>query len=238
MNGANAHALTPVITREILGLEKPAIATAYFRYPTLDAPAMEITRAFLAGGMAKATKAAVALMPSRADWESTAGQRFFFLARIALSQADFAGARTAVELYMQHLPDNPEAMVITAGIKIAEGDRAAMSDLLDKALKAEPQLEGVINSLAYIFLGTGRFEEAIAIFEYSVGRFPKSANCLDSLAEAWLKKGDRDKAVGFYHKALEIDPRLSSAIDALKRLEVKKQLPWHKSVAGNCPIYP
>ena len=222
MNGANAHAITPVITREVMGLERPAIATAYFRYPTLDAPAMELARAFLTGGMRQATKTAIALMPGRSDWESTAGQRFFYLARAALSQGDFAGARTAVELYSQHLPDNPQAMVMMAAIKIAEGDRAAMTDLLDKALRSEPQLEGAINSLGYALLGAGRVEEAIAILDYNAGRFPKSANCLDSLAEAWLKKGDRDKAVVFYRKALEIDPRLSSAIDALKRLEVKK----------------
>jgi CubicO group peptidase (beta-lactamase class C family) len=222
MNGANAHAVTPVITREAMGLEKPAIATAYFRYPALDAPAMEITRAFLTGRMAQATKTAVALMPSRADWESAAGLRFFALARTALGQGDFAGVRTAMELYMQQLPDNPQAMVMMAGIKLADGDRAAMTDLLDMAFKAEPQLEGAINTLGYALLGAGRFEEAIAIFEDNQGRFPKSANCLDSLAEGWLKKGDRDKALTFYRKALEIDPRLSSAIDALKSLEVKK----------------
>jgi CubicO group peptidase (beta-lactamase class C family)/Tfp pilus assembly protein PilF len=222
MNGANAHALTPVITREVMGLEKPAIATAYFRYPALDSSAMEISRAFLAGGMAQATKAAAALMPSRADWESPAGQRFFALARIALGRGDFAGARTAMELYMQQLPDNPQAMVMMAGIKMAEGDRAIMTEMLDKALKESPQLEGTINALGYALLGAGRIEDAIAVFEYNVGRFPKSANCMDSLAEGWLKKGDRDKAVVFYRKALEIDPRLSSAIDALKLLVAKK----------------
>ncbi len=222
MNGANAHALTPVITREVMGIEKPAIATAYFRYPTLDAPAMEIARVFLAGGMAQAAKAADALMPGKADWESIPGQRFFSLARIAMTQGDFAGARAAMELYMRHLPDNAQAMVMTAGIRISEGNRAAMTDLLDRALKANPELEGTINTLGYALLGAGRFDEGIAVFEYNAGRFPKSANCLDSLAEGWLKKGDRDKAVVFYRKALEIDPRLPSAIDALKRLEVKK----------------
>jgi len=222
MNGANAHALTPVITREVMGLEKPAIAAPYFRYPTLDSPAMEITRVFQAGGMAQAAKTAATLLPGRPDWEATGGQRFLSLARTALSQRDFAGARAAVELYLQHLPDNPQATVMMAGIKIAEGDQAGMTGLLDKALKAGPQLEGVINSLGYVLLGADRLEEAIALFAYNVAHFPKSANCLDSLAEGWLKKGDRDKAVMFYRKALEVDPHFSSAIDALKRLEVKK----------------
>ena len=144
------------------------------------------------------------------------------MARIALGKGDLAGARAAADLYLQHLPDSPQAMVMMAGIRIAGGDRAAMTEWLDKALKAEPQLDGQINTLGYTLLGAGRFEVAIALFEYNAERFPKSANCLDSLAEAWLKKGDRDKAVVFYRKALEIDPRLSSAIDALKRLEVKK----------------
>ena len=235
MNGANAHALTPVITREVMGLEKPAIATAYFNYPVLDAPAMEICRAFQTGGMSQAAKTAAALMPARADWESTAGLRFFSLARIALGQGDLAGARTAVDLYLQHLPDSPQAMVLTAGIRIAGGDRAAMTEWLDKALKAEPQLEGQINTLGYALLGAGRFDEAIALFEYNAQRFPKSANCLDSLAEAWLKKGDRDKAIMFYRKALEIDPRLVSSIEALKRLEAKKQV-FPRSPRARRPI--
>jgi Tfp pilus assembly protein PilF len=222
MNGANAHALTPVIAREVMGLEKPAIATPYFDYPTLDSPAMEITRAFLAGGMAQAARTATALMPGRPDWQSAAGERFFSLAGIALGQGDLAGGRTAAELYIQHLPDNPQAMLMMAGIKIAEGDRAAMTDWLDKALRAEAQLERAINSLGYALLGVPRVDAAIAVFEYNMARFPKSANCPDSLAEAWLKKGDRDKAIEFYRKALELDPGMASAIDALKRLEVKK----------------
>ena len=97
-----------------------------------------------------------------------------------------------------------------------------MTEMPDKALKASPQLEGAVNGLGYALLGAGHFSEAIAVFEYNVGKFPKSANCLDSLAEGWLKKGDREKAVVFYRKALEIDPGFSSAIEALKHLEDKK----------------
>jgi tetratricopeptide (TPR) repeat protein len=219
MNGSNAHALTPIIARDVLGLAKPAIATAYFDYPALASPGMQLIRAFRDGGMARAVATASRLLPDQAAWRSPAGQRFLSLARIALGQGDCSGARTAADLYLQHLPDSAAPRVIIAGARLAEGDQAAMASMLDKAIELEPQLEGAINAIGQALLNAARADEAIVVLEYNAARYPKSASCQNLPAAVWLKKGEREKADGYFRKALKINPGLQAALEGLKRLE-------------------
>jgi predicted alpha/beta superfamily hydrolase len=64
--------------------------------------------------------------------------------------------------------------------------------------------ESVINLLAYRLLWRGCKDEAIALFEANVKRFPKSANVYDSLAEAYEKAGKLDLAKSNYERAIRL----------------------------------
>ena len=78
--------------------------------------------------------------------------------------------------------------------------------------------ENEINGLGYLYLQSGRIEEATAVFEMNVSAFPESWNVYDSMAEAYLEAGDKVKAKLNYQKSLELNPESPTGIAALKKL--------------------
>ncbi|RPJ78027.1 MAG: hypothetical protein EHM13_15185, partial [Acidobacteria bacterium] len=219
LNGANAHAITALVTRRVLGVEGPAISTSYFRYPAMDSPAMAITRAFVAGGAAAAAKAAGEAVPRSPAEEQAATERLATLTAIALQQGDLAGARAAVDMALGRGPSSPLMLVVSGGVHAAMGNRTAMEAAFEKAREAMPNAESRINSLGYTLLRAGRLDDAIVVFESNVKAYPQSANCYDSLAEALENRGDREQAIRNYARALSIDPSLTgSSYLALRRL--------------------
>lgn len=78
--------------------------------------------------------------------------------------------------------------------------------------------EAEFNSLGYRFLGEGRVEEAIAVFQLNVDRFPDSWNVYDSLGEAYAIKGDTERAIELYRRSVEINPENANGVQALERL--------------------
>jgi len=225
LNGANAHAVTPLLTRRVLGVAQPAIATSYFRYPTLDSPVMAITRAFGAGG-AGAAAAAAAKVPERFQSpDAPEVQRLLALATIALARGDAGGSAAAVDFILSQQPASVPALLARGAVHLAQGDWAAMETSFKKAIASPANVESRLNSLGYTLLRNGRTDEAIAVFEYNVRQYPESANVYDSLAEAQEKKGDRQQAIRNYARALSMgdpDPSSSSYL-ALKRLLAGKQ---------------
>ncbi len=219
MNGANAHAMTPLVTERILGITSPAISTSYFRYPTLDSPAMVISRAFRAGGAGAAVDAAAANPNSLAAEDGEPIQRLMAVAQTAVRSSDFAGARTVIDFVLKHHPSSAAALTFSGGLFAAVGDRASMEAAFDRARGVVRDVESRINTVGYAVLRAGRIDEAISIFEYNVRAYPQSANCYDSLAEAFEKKGNREQAIRNYARAVSLDPTPGMTMyQALKRL--------------------
>jgi tetratricopeptide (TPR) repeat protein len=79
--------------------------------------------------------------------------------------------------------------------------------------------EAEFNLLGYRYLGEGRIDDAIAVFQLNVERFPESWNVYDSLGEAFAAKGDTKRAVELYRRSLELNPDNTNAVQALERLE-------------------
>jgi len=71
--------------------------------------------------------------------------------------------------------------------------------------------ESVLNSIGYYYLGKGRFDDAIAVFEYNTKLFPSSGNVFDSLGEAYYKKGDKQNALLNYKNSLALNPGNTTA---------------------------
>jgi len=78
-----------------------------------------------------------------------------------------------------------------------------------------------LNNLGYLYLNSGKFDEAIAIFTINVEQFPEHCNCYDSLGEAYMAADMKERAIQNYQKALEINPDFPSSRDALKKLMEK-----------------
>ncbi|MGB8952562.1 MAG: MBL fold metallo-hydrolase [Candidatus Aminicenantales bacterium] len=79
--------------------------------------------------------------------------------------------------------------------------------------------ERQFNNAGYQLLGSGRIDEAVAIFKMNVELYPESWNVYDSLAEAYAAKGETALAIQYYQKSLEINPDNQNAKDKLERLK-------------------
>lgn len=79
--------------------------------------------------------------------------------------------------------------------------------------------ESDLNALGYKFLRAGRKDAAIQVFNWTVERFPRSANAYDSLGEAYRAAGRLSDAVKNYSAALALNPASRSARQALDEMK-------------------
>ena len=76
-----------------------------------------------------------------------------------------------------------------------------------------------LNGLGYQLLGSGRTDEALAIFQLNTEMFPESANVYDSLADGLKAAGKPQAALRAYLAAFELNPAmrgLQVRIDSLR----------------------
>jgi len=64
--------------------------------------------------------------------------------------------------------------------------------------------ERMINTLAYLYLRSKRFDEALYLFKLNVINYPESRNVFDSIGEFYEAKGDTVNAIDSYIKSLSI----------------------------------
>ena len=75
------------------------------------------------------------------------------------------------------------------------------------------------NTLGYVYLRSGRIDEAVTVLHFNTFCFPKDASVYDSYAEALEISGDTENAIKNYQKVLELDPENENASEQLVRLE-------------------
>ena len=78
--------------------------------------------------------------------------------------------------------------------------------------------EKQINRVGYMLLELGRLDEAIAVFQFNVARFPESFNVYDSLGEAYAAAGDQKNAIVNYRRSLDRNPNNDNAARMLRKL--------------------
>jgi tetratricopeptide (TPR) repeat protein len=101
------------------------------------------------------------------------------------------------------------------------GAAAAVNRYRELVAADDPDLffdETEFNLLGYRLLGESRVDDAIAVFELNVERFPESWNVYDSLGEAHATKGNRERAIELYRRSLELNPDNTNGVQALDRL--------------------
>jgi glyoxylase-like metal-dependent hydrolase (beta-lactamase superfamily II) len=84
----------------------------------------------------------------------------------------------------------------------------------------DPNGEAVLNILGYYLLGKSRTPEAVKMFQFMAGEYPKSWNAWDSLAEGYMASGDNKLAVKYYKKSIKLNPENQNGKDKLKELGV------------------
>jgi CubicO group peptidase (beta-lactamase class C family) len=81
--------------------------------------------------------------------------------------------------------------------------------------------ENQLNNLGYMYLRSGNFDKALALFKLNIEAYPKGFNTYDSYAEALMTKGDNENAIIYFKKSLELNPANTNGIDQLKKLGVE-----------------
>jgi dienelactone hydrolase len=76
-----------------------------------------------------------------------------------------------------------------------------------------------VNNWGYELLGSGKVQEAIAVFKLNVTIYPDRWNVYDSLAEAQATAGDKESAIANYKKSLQLNGGNANARERLKKLE-------------------
>jgi len=103
--------------------------------------------------------------------------------------------------------------ILNNGIEAGKTHFIANMDSADYILD-----ENEINGLGYLYLQSGKTEEAITVFKLNVEAFPESWNVYDSLGEAQTIIGDKKEARQNYLKSLELNPESVSGKAALRKL--------------------
>ncbi|HKQ79789.1 MAG TPA: alpha/beta hydrolase-fold protein [Blastocatellia bacterium] len=102
------------------------------------------------------------------------------------------------------------AEIASGGASAVEGHYKSLSAKFGYPI-LPPEL--LMNQLGYQLIGSGKMDDAIAVFKSNVDRYPNSANVYDSLAEAYENSGKLDLARPNYEKAVQLgaqnnDPNL------------------------------
>ena len=78
--------------------------------------------------------------------------------------------------------------------------------------------EGEMNNIGYRLMGSGKMQEAEAVFKLNMEAFPESFNVYDSYAEALMNQDKNDLAIQYYKKSLEINPANQNGVNMLEKL--------------------
>ncbi len=106
----------------------------------------------------------------------------------------------------------PPNSVLTFQIEVLKLEDHALADTLGAAKFAGQFVsEDPINGLGYRYLKKEKVPEALAVFQWNVELFPRSADALDSLAEGYSKDGKAELAAEACTKALAMDPKIRNS---------------------------
>jgi serine/threonine protein kinase/tetratricopeptide (TPR) repeat protein len=103
------------------------------------------------------------------------------------------------ETIVSRFPDTLDAWFGLAGDDFVDGPRAVRA--FERAVDALPYSPAALNVYGYQLMRTGRFTDAIGVFEKYAKLRPTETNPLDSLAEAYLYSGDSVGALDRYRAA-------------------------------------
>ena len=92
-----------------------------------------------------------------------------------------------------------------------QGNQYVEDERIEAAIASYEEALAVVatpmNHLAWLYLGTGRMDEALPLSRLAVSLQPGNANFLDTLAAILLKQGKKAEALGWMNRAAELDPQ-------------------------------
>jgi CubicO group peptidase (beta-lactamase class C family) len=141
LNGVNGQAVSRAVTKLALGLIQPAIATAYFDYPSVDSPSLRMLKAYLAGGFEEFARTAEAIQDP--------GQENA-INRLGYALLGSRKREAAIEIFRYNVtrfPKSANTYDSLAEAYLAVGDKAKAVEYYEKALAVDPKFPSALEAL-------------------------------------------------------------------------------------------
>jgi tetratricopeptide (TPR) repeat protein len=122
-------------------LSQPAIATAYFDYPSVDSPDLRMLKAYLSGGFEEFARTAEAI---RDPGQENA------INRLGYALLGSRKREAAIEVFrfnVARFPKSANTYDSLAEAYLAAGDKAKSIEFYEKALAVDPTLPSAIEAL-------------------------------------------------------------------------------------------
>ena len=136
-------------------------------------------------------------------------QRLLLKAEVARHDSPVEAIQALEELIAKY-PDTEQAYALACTLyQPVVGplqNRAKQLAVVEAGVAALPSSTLLRNYYGYALLGSGRFSEAVRVFESYAELAPREPNPFDSLGEAHVLMGYPDKAIEYYSRALTIQP--------------------------------
>lgn len=137
---------------------------------------------------------------------------------------EYPRAEDCFDRLVRDYPEHPQSLGIQAQRAALEGDPDEARSLYEAVLDADPDRVEIHNTLGYLALQEGEYEDAVTSFKRYAYFASDSANPRDSLGEAYMWTGRYHESIEQYQAALQIDPSfLSSVIGATDALVLTGQ---------------
>ena len=175
----------------------------------LPASVMELpmAQAFHARLLLMESQPQEALSHAKAAYSGVANTRNLVLLLSAMEQVN--QGQQGIELLSKHVenyPNDVAAKMLLAERQISNSQSEAISTY-EESLKLNPNNFVVLNNLAYLYLETGRVDDAKELAEKAVELRPENAAALDTLAQILVAEEDYTEALKYYDRAIDDDMR-------------------------------
>lgn len=141
LNGVNGQAVSRAVIQAVLGLSRPAIATAYFDYPSIDSPEFRMLKAYLSGGYEGFVRTAAPIPDP--GLENAVNRLGYSLLRARKRE----GAIEVFRYNVARFPKSANTYDSLAEAYLAAGDKAKAIEFYEKALAIDPQFPSAVEAL-------------------------------------------------------------------------------------------
>jgi tetratricopeptide (TPR) repeat protein len=145
---------------------------------------------------------------ARANEPKRLNEHFYFQAAAACERdGDYAEAEKYFNLCLEQAPDFPEALNYLGYMWVERGVNLEKArEMIEKAVKAEPDNEAFLDSLGWVLFKLNRPQEALAALLKSVSAAKEpDATIFDHLGDVQQALGKREDAVKSWRRSLELE---------------------------------
>jgi tetratricopeptide (TPR) repeat protein len=182
------------------------------RFPDLPAVHVEVGRlAQLRGEIEPARRS----FQQALEFEPASMDALSGLVTLEVGSRRFKDALARLEPRLKERPDDPNLLLLAAGVHAAAGEPRRAESMLRRVVAAHPSNLEAYSALARLYLAERRLADARREFEALAARQPRPVGALTMVGLLLLAEGDQENSRRRFEQALSIDPRAAIAANNL-----------------------